>query len=182
MVAIELREPILQQEASEMYDRLSYVSCAVQLPRFELLTHVPSALRERLLIMRIERPEHARDFLHKHGYRIVGVEIAEGAQNVDDDPWTGRTAVMMGNEVSECLWHSIVSTRRSTVPVGPNSSVCATSPPLYPQGTGMSERQMAICDGFVYVSQFGVGTGSLNVCVAGSIVMHRFFLWNRQKR
>lgn len=45
----------------------------------------------------------------------------------------------------------------------------------------MSPRQMRGCDGFVYIAQFGTGTASLNVAVAGSIVMHRFALWAEKK-
>ena len=41
----------------------------------------------------------------------------------------------------------------------------------------MSQRQIRNCDGFVYIAQFGKGTASLNVAVAGSIVMHRFGVW-----
>ena len=36
---------------------------------------------------------------------------------------------------------------------------------------------MAICDGFVYIPQHGKGTASLNVTVAGSIILHHFALW-----
>lgn len=45
------------------------------------------------------------------------------------------------------------------------------------EGTGLSERQMKHCDYFIKISQFGGGTASLNVCVAASIVMQRFFQW-----
>lgn len=45
----------------------------------------------------------------------------------------------------------------------------------------MSPRQMRACDGFVYIAQFGTGTASLNVAVAGSIVLHRFALWAEKK-
>jgi tRNA G18 (ribose-2'-O)-methylase SpoU len=33
---------------------------------------------------------------------------------------------------------------------------------------------MDICDFFVYIPQYGAGTGSLNVTVAASIVLHHF--------
>lgn len=45
------------------------------------------------------------------------------------------------------------------------------------EGDGMTANQKAICDGFVYVRQYGPGTASLNVAVAASIVMHHFGLW-----
>eukprot|EP00200_Dunaliella_tertiolecta_P009589 CAMPEP_0202389176 /NCGR_PEP_ID=MMETSP1127-20130417/81429_1 /ASSEMBLY_ACC=CAM_ASM_000462 /TAXON_ID=3047 /ORGANISM="Dunaliella tertiolecta, Strain CCMP1320" /LENGTH=235 /DNA_ID=CAMNT_0048990835 /DNA_START=68 /DNA_END=775 /DNA_ORIENTATION=+ len=45
------------------------------------------------------------------------------------------------------------------------------------EGHGMTPRQMALCDKFVYISQYGAGTASLNVAVATSIVLHHFALW-----
>lgn len=50
---------------------------------------------------------------------------------------------------------------------------------LTTQGDGMTANQKAICDGFVYIRQYGPGTASLNVAVAASIVMHHFGLWAR---
>ena len=41
----------------------------------------------------------------------------------------------------------------------------------------MSEQQKACCDSFVYISQHGGGTASLNVTVAASIILHRFAAW-----
>lgn len=49
------------------------------------------------------------------------------------------------------------------------------------EGQGLNQKQLAVCDGFVRISQYGNGTASLNVCVAASIVMHRFHQWARQK-
>lgn len=45
------------------------------------------------------------------------------------------------------------------------------------EGQGLNERQMRLCDRFVYIPQYGVGTASLNVAVAASIVLHRFAVW-----
>lgn len=41
----------------------------------------------------------------------------------------------------------------------------------------MSQNQMAICDSFVYIPQYGAGTASLNVACAASIVLHHFAVW-----
>lgn len=38
-----------------------------------------------------------------------------------------------------------------------------------------------MCDDFVYIPQYGKGTASLNVTVAGSIIMHHFALWANYK-
>jgi tRNA C32,U32 (ribose-2'-O)-methylase TrmJ len=48
---------------------------------------------------------------------------------------------------------------------------------VFTQGHGLTEQQKAICDGYVYIPQYGSGTASLNVSVAASIVMHHFALW-----
>ncbi|MCO5597633.1 hypothetical protein L7F22_051714 [Adiantum nelumboides] len=45
------------------------------------------------------------------------------------------------------------------------------------EGTGLSDKEMAICDYFIYIAQYGGGTASLNVTVAASIVLHHFAVW-----
>ncbi len=45
------------------------------------------------------------------------------------------------------------------------------------QGQGLSEKQIALCDSFVYIPQYGDGTASLNVTVATSIVLQHFAVW-----
>ena len=49
------------------------------------------------------------------------------------------------------------------------------------EGSGMSEKQISLCDDFVYIEQYGTGTASLNVTVAASIVMHHFAVWANYK-
>lgn len=46
------------------------------------------------------------------------------------------------------------------------------------EGTGLSRKQKAHCDRFVYIPQYGSGTASLNVNVATSIILHRYQLWS----
>eukprot|EP00890_Picochlorum_soloecismus_P001974 jgi/Picsp_1/2778/NSC_01005-R1_obp33pep like protein len=45
------------------------------------------------------------------------------------------------------------------------------------EGQGLNEKQMKLCDCFVYIPQYGPGTASLNVAVATSIVLHHYALW-----
>ena len=45
------------------------------------------------------------------------------------------------------------------------------------EGQGLSERQMKLCDSFVYIPQYGVGTASLNVAVAASIILQHYAVW-----
>lgn len=45
------------------------------------------------------------------------------------------------------------------------------------EGVGMSPAQIAACDFFVYIPQHSSATASLNVAVAGAIVLHHFAIW-----
>eukprot|EP01025_Chloroclados_australasicus_P046120 TRINITY_DN50898_c0_g1_i2.p2 TRINITY_DN50898_c0_g1~~TRINITY_DN50898_c0_g1_i2.p2 ORF type:complete len:173 (-),score=30.21 TRINITY_DN50898_c0_g1_i2:442-960(-) len=45
------------------------------------------------------------------------------------------------------------------------------------EGSGMTAKQISLCDSFVYIPQFGAGTASLNVTVAASIILHHFATW-----
>ena len=42
---------------------------------------------------------------------------------------------------------------------------------------GLTDAQKALCDGFVYVPQFGNGTASLNVAAATAIALHEAATW-----
>eukprot|EP00898_Chlorokybus_atmophyticus_P006855 jgi/Chlat1/7170/Chrsp57S06840 len=86
--------------------------------------------------------DEAREYLKRLGCTICGIEIVDSARPVQEHPFQGSTAFLLGNE-----------------------------------GSGLSSKQMAICDEFVYIQQYGSGTASLNVAVAASIVFHHFALW-----
>ncbi|DBA00238.1 TPA: hypothetical protein N0F65_007882 [Lagenidium giganteum] len=45
------------------------------------------------------------------------------------------------------------------------------------EGSGMNTTQIAVCDDFIYIPQYGGGTASLNVSVAASIIMQTFAVW-----
>lgn len=48
-------------------------------------------------------------------------------------------------------------------------------------GSGLSSAQKKICNGFLYLPQYGIGgTGSLNVSVATTLVLHRFTIWQAE--
>eukprot|EP00927_Polykrikos_kofoidii_P005893 TRINITY_DN12368_c0_g1_i1.p1 TRINITY_DN12368_c0_g1~~TRINITY_DN12368_c0_g1_i1.p1 ORF type:complete len:320 (+),score=45.75 TRINITY_DN12368_c0_g1_i1:86-1045(+) len=42
---------------------------------------------------------------------------------------------------------------------------------------GLTRDQIAACDDFVYIPQFGAGVGSLNVACACSVVLYQFTVW-----
>ncbi|KAL3815307.1 hypothetical protein ACHAXA_006809 [Cyclostephanos tholiformis] len=83
--------------------------------------------------------------------RIIGVEITNTSRNLEDDPFSSYD------------W----------------STSCGFAFMMGNEGSGMTARQMSICDGFVRISQYGGGTASLNVSVAAGLVLHRFFHWRR---
>lgn len=45
------------------------------------------------------------------------------------------------------------------------------------EGTGIDPQLLELCDDLVYIPQYFPGTASLNVAIAGSIVLHHFALW-----
>lgn len=47
------------------------------------------------------------------------------------------------------------------------------------EGQGLSETQKSLCNGFVFIPQFGTGIESLNVNVASSIVLYEYSNWVR---
>jgi tRNA G18 (ribose-2'-O)-methylase SpoU len=49
------------------------------------------------------------------------------------------------------------------------------------EGQGLNEKQMKSCDAFCIISQYGGGTASLNVNVATSIILHRFYEYQQRR-
>lgn len=48
------------------------------------------------------------------------------------------------------------------------------------ESSGLVDRLRRLCDGFVYIPQFGRGTASLNVHTATALVMHEYALRRRE--
>lgn len=83
--------------------------------------------------------------------KIVGVEITNASLNVEENPFSS-------SRYRESHGFAFM---------------------MGNEGSGMSAKQLAICDGFVRISQYGGGTASLNVSVAAGLVLHRFHHWSR---
>ena len=49
------------------------------------------------------------------------------------------------------------------------------------EGEGLNQNQIDICDQFVYIPQHTGKIASLNVAVAGSIVLHHFAVWAKYR-
>ncbi|KAG6587182.1 family trna rrna methyltransferase-like [Phytophthora cinnamomi] len=110
--------------------------------KFDLQEQEPFLRSLRCRVTRLATLKDCRAHCVERGIRVVGVEIMHDAKSIADQPFTGDTAFIMGNE-----------------------------------GSGMNSAQVAICDDFVYIPQYGGGTASLNVTVAASIILQSFALW-----
>lgn len=121
--------------------------CSVGQPNFDESTHTPPNLSCLPKIHRFSDLKACRSFLTSRCARLYGVEIVEGATNVElasfrnADGTPHRCAFMMGNE-----------------------------------GAGMNAPQLAACDEFLKIPQYGVGTASLNVSNAAAVVLQYFAL------
>lgn len=73
-------------------------------PTFSFETHVPRALPswargEGAIRHRFDHLDECCAFLKNEGIPIYGVEIVEGATSIEELPFTGGVAIMLGNEV-----------------------------------------------------------------------------------
>lgn len=77
------------------------LSSEVGQPKFSIETHAPppDRLPPGFSVRRFPDLPSCRDFVHSRGGTLVGVEIGEGARNVDEEPFSGTCAFMPGNEV-----------------------------------------------------------------------------------
>ncbi|RLN97106.1 hypothetical protein BBJ28_00011531 [Nothophytophthora sp. Chile5] len=139
--------------------------------KFDLEAHAAFLSSLRCPITRLPTLQDCRAHCQALGIRIIGVEIMASARSISERPFSGDTAFIMGNEVQSrshleyamlyivfiCGWWHCVR-------------FCV-------QGSGMNSAQVAICDAFVYIPQYGGGTASLNVTVAASIILQSFALW-----
>jgi tRNA G18 (ribose-2'-O)-methylase SpoU len=53
---------------------------------------------------------------------------------------------------------------------------------VHSSGSGLSPKQKLACQSFIFIPQYGTGTGSLNVNVATSIVLNSFSLWHSKQQ
>ncbi len=91
---------------------------------------------------------------------IIGVEIDNSSINLEEEPFSSFSSSCASSSSSSCNCNSIAFMMGN-------------------EGSGMSLKQMSICDGFIRISQYGGGTASLNVSVAAALVLHRYHHWRR---
>lgn len=68
--------------------------------KFDLDEHVALLQRLSYPVSRLVSLSDCRAYCQARGIRIVGVEILESARSIDDKPFQGDTAFIMGNEGS----------------------------------------------------------------------------------
>ena len=108
--------------------------------------------RRMMKIQRFETWDLCLAHLKRHDIQLVGVEIHP-------------SAIAMDQLLEDCS-----TSQKNTAFLMGN------------EGQGILPKYMSSCDIFVRIPQYGVGTASLNVYVAASIVLHRFHQWQRTQR
>lgn len=105
-----------------------------------------------LSIRRFDKWHELMDHLRRHRIRLVGVEIHPDAVSVKELVEQQQQQPRRGGDGDG-------SAEGMALVVGN-------------EGTGLSDKQMASCDQFVRIPQYGAGTASLNVYTAASIVLY----------
>lgn len=146
--------------------------------KFELHDHAAFLASLQCPVTRMQSLAECRAHCVAHGIRIVGVEIMESAKSLLDEPFQGDTAFIMGNEVRTRACVVYVSIVNDGAAHAHETQLNGCDACMFVmQGSGMNAAQVAICDAFVIIPQYGGGTASLNVTVAASIIMNSFAVW-----
>jgi len=132
-------------------------------------TDVPSQLREGIRRGGMEIVRF--DGLDECVAHVKSMNVERSSNGASDDDVPRRGMPILGVEIDE-----------SSVNLESEPFASSTAFMMGNEGSGMSPKQMAACDGFVRISQYGGGTASLNVSVACGLVLHRFDLWRRGER
>ena len=106
--------------------------------------------------------EETRDYLHKKGVRIYGIEIMANASPIMKyDPKTGIVSFPFDRQ-----WQGAAFVMGN-------------------EGNGLSDKQRSICDEFLFIPQTrggrsdggGGGSSSLNVACAATVILQAYCLW-----
>lgn len=114
----------------------------------------PDLSEEELVAGRWDKWHELVEYVQQHDIRLVGIEIHPNAVTVKEFV---QQETMNGAEDQQQDGRAIA------LVVGN-------------EGTGLTDKQMASCDQFVRIPQYGAGTASLNVYTAASIVLYNLRL------
>ena len=137
--------------------------------------------------MSFETLREAQTWLAARSIPLVGVEIMDGALSLLDDPFS-TICIKNNNKSTEFSSSSGCSSADGDTGGSDNFKInsgtrtvgLAISIALMPgnEGTGLSQTAKDACTGgFVYIPQYGSGTASLNVCVATTLILFQFNIW-----
>jgi tRNA G18 (ribose-2'-O)-methylase SpoU len=112
----------------------------------------PDLSEEELVGGRWDKWHELVEYVQQHDIRLVGIEIHPNAVTVKE----------------------FVQQTMSADQQQPDDRAIALV--VGNEGTGLTEKQMASCDQFVRIPQYGAGTASLNVYTAASIVLYNLRL------
>jgi len=139
-------------------------------------TDVPSALQNvirsgKIKIIKFDKLEQCVQHVKSLPCDDVTVNTdgCDGTKNKNDEKPKKRTIPILGVEIDD----SAVNLEEEPFTTSSIAFMMGN------EGSGMTEKQMSVCDGFIRISQYGGGTASLNVSVAAGLVLHRFFHWSR---
>lgn len=112
----------------------------------------------RLVFIYFNKLIDAIEYIKQQQFNIVGLEISNNSI-----------------DVTQCVYE-----------IGQynNSGVFYNKTVLVPgnEANGLTEHVKQYCNRFIYIPQYTTGTASLNVAIAGSIVMQYFALWAQYKK
>ena len=113
-----------------------------------------------MVVRYFEKWKDCCSFLSEHRILLVGVEIHKDAKTIDEFLDTLTLRATRENQ----------KVHRDIAFVMGN------------EGQGLLDKQLNSCEAFVRIPQYGVGTASLNVYVAASVVLQRVHQWQRRQR
>ena len=108
---------------------------------------------EDIQLKRFPKWKDCLDYLQENNIFVIGVEIDETSQVLDNDYFQNNQHTSR-NDIAILMGN---------------------------EGQGIHPKHLQECQALVRIPQHGVGTASLNVNVAASIVLYRFHQWRRTK-
>ena len=94
------------------------------------------------------------DYLQEKSIFLIGVEIDETSQVLDEDYFEKNNKSLRADDIAILMGN---------------------------EGQGIHPKHLQECQALVRIPQYGVGTASLNVNVAASIVLYKFHQWKRRR-
>jgi tRNA G18 (ribose-2'-O)-methylase SpoU len=135
----------------------------------------------RLVITRFEKWNDCCQYMSEKRIRLVGVEIHKDAVSMEE-----FLRQQQQRQRSSCSNNSHDDTSTAAAAAtdddDDNDDDDDVAFIMGNEGQGLHAKQMASCEAFIRLPQYGVGTASFNVYVAASLVLHRFHTWQLEQQ